>query len=71
MVKRKKKIHLWSRGPGIEWKEGAVPGSSPAAVCSAKIGASVREKVEPIRTPLLPAKSHPTLPSSGFCPAGI
>lgn len=71
MVKRKKKIHLPSRGPRIEWKEEAVPGYSPAAVSSAKIGAGVREKAEPIRTPLLPAESRPALLSSGFCPAGI
>lgn len=45
MVKRKKN-HLWSRGPGIEWKEEAVPGYAPAAVGSAKIGARVGEKVE-------------------------
>lgn len=70
MVKRKKN-HLWSRGPGIEWKEEAVPGYAPAAVGSAKIGARVGEKVEPIQTPLLPAKSRPALLSSGFCPAGI
>lgn len=46
--KEEKKNHLWSRGPGIAWKEEAVPGYSPAAARSAKTGAGVRGEVEPI-----------------------